>query len=66
MGVVFLAVHDEIGQRAAVKLLLPSWSSDARYVARFLNEARAASKVHHQGWSRSSTLDDCPTGRPTC
>ncbi|HNN97370.1 MAG TPA: protein kinase, partial [Pseudomonadota bacterium] len=64
MGVVFLAVHDEIGQRAAVKLLLPSWSSDARYVARFLNEARAASKVHHPGLVKIFDFGRLPDGTP--
>src|SRR5262245_7961557 len=49
MGAVYLAVHDEIGQRAAVKILLPEFSRESRTAQRFLNEARAASKVHHPG-----------------
>ncbi len=49
MGVVYLGIHEEIGQRAAIKVLLPTWSSDVRYAQRFINEARAASKVHHPG-----------------
>jgi serine/threonine protein kinase len=49
MGVVYEAVHSEIGQRAAIKVLLPEFSTDTEAVSRFVAEARAASKVRHGG-----------------
>lgn len=49
MGVVYEAVHSEIGQRAAIKVLLPEFSTDTEAVSRFIAEARAASKVRHGG-----------------
>jgi formylglycine-generating enzyme required for sulfatase activity len=49
MGVVFEAVHDAIGQRAAVKLLLGDLARAPSYAARFTQEARAACAVRHPG-----------------
>jgi serine/threonine-protein kinase len=49
MGVVYEAVHEGIGQRAAVKLLLDETARRPEYVARFTREARMASAVHHPG-----------------
>ncbi len=47
MGEVYLAVHPEIGQRAAVKFLHRRFADDEELAARFLNEARSACKVKH-------------------
>jgi serine/threonine-protein kinase len=49
MGVVYLAEHNLIGRRAAVKMLLPRHSNDAQAVNRFFNEARASSRIRHPG-----------------
>ena len=49
MGVVFEAVHDQIGKRAAVKVLQANFANDAQLSARFLTEARAVDMVHHPG-----------------
>ncbi|MCC6993166.1 MAG: protein kinase [Deltaproteobacteria bacterium] len=49
MGVVYAAEHVLIGQRAAVKLLLPELSQEPEVVARFFNEARAVSMIRHPG-----------------
>jgi formylglycine-generating enzyme required for sulfatase activity/tRNA A-37 threonylcarbamoyl transferase component Bud32 len=49
MGVVYVAQHELIGKRAAVKVLLPELSRDAAVVRRFFNEARAATQVRHPG-----------------
>jgi serine/threonine protein kinase len=49
MGAVYEAVHSEIRQRAAVKVLFAEYSSDEEFVRRFVYEARAASQVHHPG-----------------
>ena len=47
MGVVYLARHEELGQRVAVKFLHRRFADDEELAARFFNEARAASKVAH-------------------
>jgi serine/threonine protein kinase len=47
MGVVYLAEHNVIGRKAALKLLRADCASEQ--VERFLNEARAAAKLHHSG-----------------
>jgi serine/threonine-protein kinase len=52
MSVVYEAVHVDIGQRAALKLL-PRFLADQRgYRERFFREALAASKVAHPGLVR--------------
>ena len=61
MGVVYEAVHEQIAQRAAVKVLFSEFSTDIDAVQRFLAEARAASRVQHGGLVRvfnSGRLDD--------
>jgi hypothetical protein len=49
MGVVYLARHKLIGRKAAIKLLLPRYSSNTEIVTRFFNEARAAAMIDHPG-----------------
>jgi len=49
MGQVYLARHTLLGRPAAVKMLLPVFSQDPEQVARFFNEARAATAVRHAG-----------------
>jgi serine/threonine-protein kinase len=49
MGIVYLARHATLGRPAAVKVLHPEMSSNQDIVARFFNEARAATAVRHSG-----------------
>jgi eukaryotic-like serine/threonine-protein kinase len=49
MGAVYLAEHQRIDRKAAVKVLLPQFSQDAGVVSRFFTEARATSKIRHPG-----------------
>ncbi len=49
MGAVFEAVHSDIGQRAAIKILHPHLSKEAKFVQRFIDEARLVSMVGHPG-----------------
>ena len=49
MGVVYVAEHVQLGRPAALKMLLPQFSSDEAIVQRFFNEARAASSIDHPG-----------------
>ena len=47
MGVVYLAEHPRIGRRVAIKVLLPEYGRDPELLARFFNEARAATAIHN-------------------
>lgn len=49
MGVVFEAVHQTIGRRAAIKMLHSHLSQEPQVASRFLNEARAVNLVRHPG-----------------
>ena len=49
MGTVYLAEHQLIGRKAALKMLLPDLSNSKRQVQRFFNEAKAASAIRHPG-----------------
>jgi serine/threonine-protein kinase len=49
MGEVYLAEHQRIDRRAAIKVLAPELTHDAETVRRFFIEARAMSLVRHPG-----------------
>ena len=52
MGVVYEAVHERIGYRAAVKLLPAELAAEPKYddyLARFYDEARAVNIIAHPG-----------------
>jgi serine/threonine-protein kinase len=49
MGVVFLAEHQRIERRVAIKLLAPELVRDEHVLQRFFNEARATSLTRHPG-----------------
>jgi hypothetical protein len=49
MGAVYVGVHEVIGKRAAVKVLVGAAATDEDLVQRFVNEARAASAIRHPG-----------------
>jgi serine/threonine-protein kinase len=64
MGIVYEVIHDEIGRRAAIKVLSPRCSDDPRYVRRFLNEARTISRVRHPGLVQIYDFGQTPSGAP--
>ena len=47
MGRVYLAEHQKLGRKMALKLLHPQYSSDPEIVRRFFNEARAVNQISH-------------------
>jgi hypothetical protein len=47
MGTVYRALHQDEGRRVALKILAPFLASEPAVVARFLREARSASRIHH-------------------
>ena len=48
MGSVYLAEHITIGRKLAIKVLAPEYCDSPEVVARFLQEARTASMLHHE------------------
>lgn len=53
MGAVYEVTHTRLDRRAALKVLRPELARDSQIAARFLQEAKAASKVEHPGVSGS-------------
>ena len=47
MGVVFEAVHQSLGRRVALKVMLEHELESEKQIARFRREAQAAAKLHH-------------------
>jgi len=61
---VFEAVHEEIGQRFAIKVLKREFAAYAEVADRFLTEARAASAVRHPGVVQIFDLGRLEEGEP--
>jgi eukaryotic-like serine/threonine-protein kinase len=64
MGSVYVAQHSVLGRRVAVKLLRPEYTVDENLVARFFNEARASSAIHHPGIIEVFDVGTLPDGQP--
>jgi serine/threonine-protein kinase len=64
MGVVVAATHLQLGQRVAVKFLLPEACGDGIAVARFLREARAAARIQSEHVARVIDVGTMPDGAP--
>jgi len=64
MGVVVAALHEQLGQRVALKMLLPSVTTNADVVARFAREARAAAKIRGEHVSRVLDVGELASGDP--
>lgn len=47
-GVVYLAVHEQLGRRAAVKILHPEYARRTEIVERFFREAQAVCRIGHR------------------
>jgi serine/threonine protein kinase len=62
MGMVFEAVREDIGGRAAVKVLRPELAQNPEIATRFFNEARAANLVEHTGIVRVFDYGSLPSG----
>ena len=52
MGVVYEAVHEQIGQRVAAKVLYLQLAQQPEYMERFVREARASSMIRHDGLAK--------------
>ena len=47
MGIVFEAVHQSLGRRVALKVMLEKELESEKQISRFRREAQAAAKLHH-------------------
>jgi serine/threonine protein kinase len=63
MGVVMRAVHRQLEQRVAIKLLLPEGMRSTA-AARFIREARAASRIQSEHVARVVDVNTLPNGLP--
>ena len=64
MGVVVVAMHDELDQRVAIKFLLPEALTDAEWVARFSREAKAAARIKSEHAVKVYDVGKLDSGAP--
>jgi serine/threonine-protein kinase len=64
MGVVVAAYHEMLDQHVAIKLLAPTFVTDAGAVERFLREARAAAKLQSEHATRIYDVGKLEHGMP--
>jgi eukaryotic-like serine/threonine-protein kinase len=64
MGVVVAATHIHIGQRVAIKFLLPHAQADAHAMARFAREARALAQIESEHVGRVIDVGVLDEGQP--
>ena len=64
MGYVVAALHLELGQRVAVKFLMPELCKSEEPVMRFLREARAAVRIRNEHVARVLDVGKLDTGAP--
>ena len=64
MGAVYVAEHTLIGRKVALKRLHPELASDAKAVARFQREARAAASTGHENIVEILDLGFAEDGAP--
>jgi eukaryotic-like serine/threonine-protein kinase len=64
LAVVLSAMHPGLGQRVAIKMLLPEWASDFDVVERFLREGRAATRIKSQHVVRVFDVGTLENGAP--
>jgi serine/threonine-protein kinase len=64
MGVVVAATHLQLGQRVALKFMLPEGLRHPRLIERFQREARAAVRLKSDHVARVLDVGTLPTGAP--
>ena len=63
MGIVYLAVRDDLGSAAAIKILRDAWLSPARR-ERFAREQRILAQLNHPAIAHLYDADTLPGGTP--
>jgi serine/threonine protein kinase len=64
MGVVVAAMHEQLRQRVAIKMLLPEAKASPNAMARFLREARAAATIRGEHVARVLDVGELEGGAP--
>jgi eukaryotic-like serine/threonine-protein kinase len=64
MGSVYLALHEQLRQKFALKVLLGEIATNPEAVARFINEASAAASIHGEHVARVSDVSTTSGGLP--
>jgi serine/threonine-protein kinase len=64
MGVVVAAMHEQLAQRVAIKMLLPEAKASPNALARFTREARAAAAIRGQHVARVLDVGELEGGAP--
>ena len=64
MGAVVLALHENLGQQVAIKILLREARSNPEACARFLREARSAVRIHNEHVARVTDVGTLASGAP--
>jgi serine/threonine-protein kinase len=64
LAVVLSAMHSGLGQRVAVKMLLPEWAGDRDVVQRFVREGRAATRIKSEHVVRVFDVGTLESGAP--
>jgi eukaryotic-like serine/threonine-protein kinase len=64
MGAVYAGEQPAIGKRVAIKVLAPHFAQDVELVRRFLDEARAANRIHHPHIVDIFSFGELPGPRP--
>ena len=64
MGIVFEALHQDLGARYAVKVLSRTYAKNDQVVARFFREARTVAQLGHAHIVAVHDLGELPDGRP--
>src|SRR5260370_29882944 len=64
MGMVLAAEHLQLGQRVALKVLLPEGCTNPDAVDRFLREARAAVRIQSEHVARAMDVGTLGSGEP--
>ncbi len=62
MGVVYEGLREDIGSRAAIKVLRAEFAMKTELAARFFNEARAANLIEHPGIVKIFDYGQLPSG----
>ena len=64
LAVVLSAMHAGLGQRVALKMLLPEWAGDRDVVQRFVREGRAATRIRSEHVVRVFDVGTLESGAP--
>jgi serine/threonine-protein kinase len=64
MGVVVAAMHEQLAQRVAIKMLLPEAKASPSALARFTREARAAAAIRGEHVARVLDVGELEGGAP--